>query len=64
MNEDEIKQLIDDVNKMDELHGLDLSGRQLEWLIDLTEHAERGRFHRFTDNAISFLTTCKSGFYS
>lgn len=64
MSPDELQQLIDEVNAMDDKHGLSLSGRQLEWLMDLTEHAKRGRFDRFSDNAIQFLNTCKSGFYN
>lgn len=64
MNNDELLQLVTHVDEMDNTQGLNLSGRQLEWLIDLVEHAKQGRFDRFTDNAIDFLNTCKRGFYS
>jgi hypothetical protein len=64
MNNDEIFALVKRVELMDEDCQLILSNRQLDWLWDLVEHVDAGRFQKVSENAIKFLQSCESGFYS
>ena len=59
----ELQALVAKVRKMEDDCELNLSNRQLDWLMDLFEHADNGRWNRFSANAVKFLRTCESGFY-
>ena len=61
---DELKVLVAKVRKMEDDCELILSNRQLDWLMDLFDHADAARWGRFSANAVKFLRTCESGFYS
>lgn len=64
MTNEEVKELVEHVVKMDDTQFLLLSNRQLDWLMDLDEHVKAGRFHKVSQNAINFLHDCKRGFYN
>lgn len=64
MNEDEIKKLVATCKKMEDNLMLDLSGRQLDWMYDLFDYCEKGRFDRFSENAINFLQGIEMGNYT
>lgn len=63
MTDDEVKALVEHVVEKDNTQFMVLSGRQLDWLMDLEEHVKAGRFHKVSQNAINFLHDCKRGFH-
>lgn len=57
-------QVMPEVIRLDEEFALAISNKQTDWMDDLIIYWNTKNYRRFSQNAIDFLSTIASGFYT